>query len=130
MALPSTAAMFSAFSHRNFRWLWAGTFCSTSGQWIQTATLGWVVYDIMGSSTLLGLVLGMRAVPMLLLAPLSGVMADRHDRRRMLAMAQLAMVAASLLLALGLALDAVRLWHLFAFTLCAGVANVFDRTLR
>jgi hypothetical protein len=32
----------SALRHRDFRWLWAGTFCATGGQWVQQATLGWV----------------------------------------------------------------------------------------
>ncbi len=123
-------SMFPALRHRDFRWLWACVFCSTGGQWMQTATLGWVVYDMTGSGTLLGAVLGVRGIPMLLLAPLSGVFADRYDRRRMLAAAQVPMVATSFLLALALALDVLQVWHLFAFTLLAGVSNVFDRTLR
>ena len=55
--------MFAALRHRDFRWLWASTFCSTSGQWIQNATLGWVTYELTGSGTLLGAVLGVRAIP-------------------------------------------------------------------
>ena len=35
--------------------------------------MGWVVYEVTGSGALLGAVLGVRAVPMILLAPLSGV---------------------------------------------------------
>ena len=34
----------SALRHRDFRLLWTGTFFSTAGQWVQSATLGWVVY--------------------------------------------------------------------------------------
>ena len=120
----------AALRHRNFRWLWAGTFCSTGGQWIQQATLGWVVYAVTGSGSLLGAVLALRAVPMLLLAPVSGLVADRYDRRRTLAASQLLVVAISFALASALALDRVEVWHLFAFTLLAGVGMVFDRTLR
>src|SRR5687768_2219963 len=65
--------------HRDFRRLWTGTFFATGAQWIQQATLGWVVYDVTHSPTLLGAVLGVRAIPMLLLAPLSGFVADRFD---------------------------------------------------
>ena len=71
--------------HRDFRRLWTGTFFATAGQWIQQATLGWVVYEVTGSPALLGAVLGVRAIPMLLLAPLTGVVADRFDRRYALA---------------------------------------------
>jgi MFS family permease len=72
----------------------------------------------------------MRAIPMLLLAPVSGVVADRYDRRKVLAASQLLVCIVSALLALALALDVLQLWHLFAFTLLAGVGAVFDRTLR
>jgi MFS family permease len=120
----------SALRHRDFRWLWAGTFCATGGQWVQQATLGWVAYELTGSGTLLGAVLGMRAIPMLLLAPVSGLVAERYDRRRALAASQILVCIISLLLALAIALDALEVWHLFAFTLLAGVGAVFDRTLR
>lgn len=122
--------MFAALRHHDFRWLWMGTFGSTAGQWIQNATLGWVVYDVTGSGTLLGAVLGVRAIPMLLLAPLAGVVADRYDRRRVLAATQMVMMVATFLLAAALALSAVHVWHFFAFTLCAGASAAFDRTLR
>jgi MFS family permease len=116
--------------HRDFRRLWAGTFFATAGQWIQQATLGWVVYEVTRSPGMLGAVLGVRAIPMLLLAPLSGVVADRFDRRYALAAAQALMVVICATLSVLLALDAVQAWHLFVFSLLSGVSAVFDRTLR
>lgn len=110
--------------------MWTGTFCATAGQWIQQATLGWVVYDITKSATALGAVLGVRAIPMLLLAPVSGVVADRYDRRIGLAAAQSLMIVISVMLAILLGLQQVQVWHLFAFSLLSGVSAVFDRTLR
>ena len=124
------ATHFSALRHPHFRRLWIGTFCSTAGQWVQSATLGWVVYDLTQSSALLGAVLSMRAIPMLLLAPVSGVVAERYDRRYALALSQLVVVFISFAIALGLALHRLQVWHLFAFTLLAGVGMVFDRTMR
>jgi len=126
-ALPPALA---AFAHRDYRWLWAGTFFSTAAQWIQQATLGWVIYDLTGSAALLGAILGVRAVPMLLLAPVSGLVADRFDRRRALALSQIAPAVMTLSLAVLLALNAVEVWHLFAFTLIASSGMVFERTLR
>lgn len=116
--------------HRDFRWLWCGTFFSTAAQWIQQATLGWVVYDITGSAALLGAVLGVRAVPMLALAPLSGLVADRFDRRYALALSQVAPCLVSFLLAGLLAFDVVQVWHLFLFSLVGSSGTVFERTLR
>ncbi|HEY0337422.1 MAG TPA: MFS transporter, partial [Burkholderiales bacterium] len=79
------ASTLAPLQHRDFRRLWTGTFFATAGQWIQQATLGWVVYEVTASASVLGAVLGIRAVPMLLLAPLTGVVADRFDRRYALA---------------------------------------------
>jgi MFS family permease len=128
--LPSLPAAAAALRHKNYRWLWSGTFFSTAAQWIQNATLGWVVYDLTGSAVLLGSVLGVRAIPMLLLAPVSGLVADRFDRRKALALSQVLPALASLVLALLLALDAVSVWHLFLFSLLVSTGTVFERTLR
>jgi MFS family permease len=128
--LARFASTLAPLRHRDFRRLWAGTFFATAGQWVQQATLGWVVYDVTGSASVLGAVLGMRAIPMLLLAPVSGLVADRFDRRYALALSQLLMVVISIALAALLAFDAVVVWHLFAFSVLSGVSAVFDRTLR
>jgi MFS family permease len=116
--------------HRDFRRLWTGTFFATAGQWIQQATLGWVVYEVTGSPGLLGAVLGVRAIPMLVLAPLSGMVADRFDRRYALAASQALMALSCALLSALLAMQAVAAWHLFVFSILSGVSAVFDRTLR
>ena len=128
--MPRLASAFSALRYRDFRWLWAGTFFATGAQWIQQATLGWVVYALTGSGALLGAVLAVRAIPMLLLAPVTGIVADRLDRRHALAASQVLLGVISALLALLLALDLVRIWHFFLFSLLAGVGAAFDRTLR
>src|SRR5215813_15234415 len=46
---------FSSLRHLNFRYLWFGTLFMSGGQWIQQVTLGWLLYDLTGSSVLLGL---------------------------------------------------------------------------
>ena len=122
--------MASALAYRDFRLLWASSLCSWSGQWIQQAALGWVVYEITGSGALLGAVLGARAIPMLLLTPLSGVAADRWDRRRLMQASQALASAVSLAFGAALALGAVSTWMLFAFTMLMGASNVLDRPAR
>jgi MFS family permease len=103
---------------------------SWSGQWIQQAALGWVVYEITGSGALLGAVMGARAIPMFLLAPLSGVAAERYDRRRLLQGSQGLAAAISLAFGAALALGMVSTWMLFAFTILMGASNVLDRPAR
>jgi MFS family permease len=104
--------------------------CSWAGQWTQQAALGWVVYEITGSGTLLGAVIGVRAIPMVLLTPLSGVAADRYDRQRLLQASQALAAAVSLALGAALAFGIASTPMLFAFTLLMGAANVMDRPAR
>lgn len=92
--------------------------------------MGWVVYEITGSGALLGAVLGARAIPMFLLAPLSGVAADRYDRRRLLQASQGLAAAVALAFGVALALQVVDTWMLFAFTVLMGASNVMDRPAR
>jgi len=89
-----------------------------------------VVYEVTGSGALLGAVLGVRAVPMILLAPLSGVAADRYDRKWLLQASQLLAAAVSAGLGAALALGVVGVWMLFVFTVLMGASNVIDRPAR
>jgi MFS family permease len=103
---------------------------SWSGQWIQQAALGWVVYEITGSGALLGAIMGVRAIPLILLAPISGLAADRYDRRRLMQASQTLAAGVSLAFGAALAMGAVSTWMLFAFTLLMGASNVMDRPAR
>lgn len=122
--------MFSTLRYRDFRNLWLGSFASYAGQWIQQATIAWLAYDMTGSKSLLGLILGMRAIPMFLCAPLAGVAADRYDRRRLLAGSQVVSALTALVFGIVLALGHAQVWHLFLFVLVSGVAGVIDRPAR
>jgi MFS family permease len=92
--------------------------------------MGWVVYEVTGSGALLGAVLGVRVIPLLLLAPISGVAADRYNRRRLMQMSQALAAVVSFAVGAALALGMVNVWMLFAFTLLMGASNVTDRPAR
>lgn len=123
-------AIFVSLRHRDFRYLWFGTLFSSAGQWIQQITLGWLVYDITGSSVLLGLVNGMRALPFLLTGPLGGVIADRVNRRNLMMTTQMFLVAVTLGMGILIATGQLQIWHLFAFTLLTGVTWSFNQPVR
>jgi MFS family permease len=127
---PRRPGLPSALAYRDFRRLWTSSLLSWSSQWIQQAALGWVVYEVTGSGALLGAVMGARAIPMVLLAPLSGVAAERYDRRRLLHVSQLLAAAVSAAFGAALAAGTVSVWMLFAFTILMGSANVVDRPAR
>jgi len=92
--------------------------------------MGWVVYELTGSGALLGAVLGARVIPLILLAPISGVAADRFNRRRLMQASQALAAAVSLAVGVALALGIVSVWMLFVFTLLMGASNVTDRPAR
>ncbi len=115
---------FHALGLRDYRFLWSSNIFSSAGMWVQMATLGWIVYDITGSGTLLGAINGMRAIPFLLLAPLAGVAADRLNRRNLMLSTQMVIVLTTLLLALGFMAGRIEVWHLFAFTLIGSTSQI------
>jgi MFS family permease len=124
--LPERVGAFSALKLRDFRLIWFSSFFFSAGMWIQMTTLGWLVYDLTGSSSLLGAMNGMRAIPTLLLAPLAGVAVDRMDRRKVMLATQISTLLLTLSIAILITLDRIEIWHLFAYTLLAGMAQVFN----
>lgn len=94
-----------------FRLLWTANFVFFSGVWTQTLVLGWLVYDLTGSASLLGIFTTARLSPMLL-GPLGGALADRMDRVTLLLVTQ-AFTAIVLSITTALVwLDVVAYWHL------------------
>jgi MFS family permease len=129
-AKHSTFATFSSLKHRNYRYLWSGTLLMGAGQWIQQVTLGWLLYDLTGSSILLGVLNGARAIPFLIAGPIAGVVADRVDRRQLLLLAEQFLFATTFMMGLLTATGYVAPWHLFVFTLLTGIAWSFTDPVR
>ncbi|MCX6021968.1 MAG: MFS transporter [Chloroflexi bacterium] len=123
-------ALVSLIKYKDFRYLWLGTVFSSAGQWIQQVTLGWLVYDMTGSTVQLGLINGVRAIPFLLTGPLGGVIADRVDRRQLMMYTQVFLVVTTFLMGVLVALNMHQVWHLFVFTLLTGVAWSFNQPVR
>ncbi len=121
---------FAALKHRNYRYLWSGTLLMGAGQWVQQVTLGWLLYDMTGSSILLGFLNGARSIPFLVVGPIAGVVADRVDRRKLLLLAEQFLFAATFMMGLLAATGVVAPWHLFVFTLATGIAWSFTDPVR
>ena len=102
----------------------------SAGQWIQQVTLGWLLYDLTGSSMLLGAMNGLRALPFLVAGPIAGVAADRMDRRRLMVRTQHVLVVTAVGMGILVASGFLRAWHLFVFTLITGIAWAFNEPVR
>jgi MFS family permease len=96
----------SAFSHREFRLMWLGSFGSNVGTWMQTVVLGAYAFELTGSSAFVGILAFAQVAPLLLLSIPGGVIADAVDRRLLLIVLQVEQLVFSLLLALVVATSA------------------------
>jgi MFS family permease len=119
-----------AFRYRSFRIFFAGQGLSILGTWMQTIATSWLVYRLTGSAFMLGLATAALQFPMLFVAPVAGVWADRLDRRRMLIVVQALASVQALALAALTWTGAVQVWHILAFALCLGTINAFETPTR
>jgi MFS family permease len=115
-----------ALRHRNYRLFFGGQLVSLVGTWMQSVAQSWLVYRLTGSSLLLGLVGFASQIPVFLLAPVGGAIADRHSRHRILVATQTAAMLLAFLLAWLTLTARVRVAHLFVLSGMLGVVNAFD----
>lgn len=115
-----------ALRHRNFQLFFAGQLISLIGTWMQTVAQSWLVYRMTNSALLLGTVGFAGQIPVLFIAPIGGIVADRHNRQRVVVATQIAsMVLAGILAALTLT-HRVQVWHIMVLAAGLGVVNAFD----
>ncbi len=125
-ASSTLSSIFRALRHRNFRLFASGQMISLVGTWMQMVAQSWLVYRLTGSAMQLGMVGFASQVPVFLLVPWGGLLADRTDRRRVLLWTQAAaMVLAGILAALTLT-DLIQVWQVYVLAALLGVANAFD----
>jgi MFS family permease len=119
-----------SLSVRNYRLYFWGQSVSIAGTWMQTLALAFLVLRLTGSGTDLGLVTGARFLPFVLLGPFGGLIADRHDKRRLLYVTQTAQATVALALALLTATGVISIPVVVALSLALGMTTVFDNPAR
>jgi MFS family permease len=122
---------FHSLRIRNYRIYAGGAVISNVGTWMQRVAQDWMVLKLTdNSATALGIVTGLQFLPMLLMSPAAGLVADRFAKRKVLVVTQLMMAAPALLLG-GLAVtDSVQLWHAYVLAFVFGVGTAFDAPAR
>ncbi|MXW29259.1 MAG: MFS transporter, partial [Chloroflexi bacterium] len=131
---PVPPAAQSAVSRRamhypDFRILWFTTGLVAGGIWFQQVTLGWLAYDLTRDALHTAGVVGVRTLP-LLLSPITGVIADRVDRRKLLLVDQVLVTVLVFAFALVLLNDLQQLWHLYVFALVFGTLWAANNPVR
>jgi len=116
----------SDHSFRTFLIVWGGQLVSTLGSGLSGFAVGVWLYDTTGSTTLFALSLLVYILPSIIFSPISGMVSDRYDRRRV-------MIFADSLAAVGTAFAFVMLltghlqvWHIYLSGFLSSTANTFQ----
>jgi MFS family permease len=123
IGLPTTLR---ALRHRNFQLFFGGQLISLVGTWMQNIAQDWLVYRLTGSALLLGTVAFVSQIPIFLLAPVAGIVADRWNRHRIVIATQTASMVLALTLATLTLGGWIRIWEIMVIASLLGVVNAFD----
>ncbi|MGI3779571.1 MAG: MFS transporter [Janthinobacterium lividum] len=121
---------FAALQVRDYRLYLTSQMVATTGLWMQRIAQDWLVLELTGSVTAVGVAVALQFLPMLLFGLLGGVVADRFPKRTILIVTQstLALVATTLgVLALT---GAVQAWHVYVLATVLGFVTVVDNPTR
>lgn len=124
------AGTFRSLRHRNARLFFGGMLVSNVGTWMQTTALALLVLRLTGKGTSLGLITGAQFLPMALLGPWAGVLADRTNRRRMALWTQTGLAAQAVLLAVVDLTGRATVELLAVLSLVLGVFSALDNPAR
>ena len=114
----------------NFRWYWTSSAVQSISQGMQFLVLAWLVLEVTGSKTQLGLVLFLYGVPNVGLLMVGGVIADRIDRKRLLMAIQVAVGSLIAVLAVLSATGMVTVWHIYMAGVLLGVLQALNQPAR
>ena len=121
---------FPSLRIRNYRLYYIGQIISTSGTFMQSVAQAWLVLRLTNSGAALGFTAALQYLPILLLGPYGGVIADRFSKRKILYFTQSISGALALVLGVLVATGLVRVWMVYILAFCLGMTNVFDNPTR
>ena len=121
---------FRSLGVRNYRLYFFGQVVSVTGTWMQSVAQVWLVLKLTGSPLALGITTGLQFLPILVLGPWGGVVADRFDKRKVLIGTQAADAVLALVLGLLTLAGAVQLWMVYLLAFGLGLVTVVDNPTR
>ncbi len=129
-AEPDRTTMFASLRIPNYRLFYAGMAVSMTGSWMQATAQAWLVLTLSGSASVLGLIVALQALPVLLIGPYAGVIADRVDRLRLLIVLQSMMGLLAAVLAVITLTGVVTVWHVGVLAVMLGLGHAFEQPAR
>ncbi|MFZ1990019.1 MAG: MFS transporter, partial [Alphaproteobacteria bacterium] len=119
-----------ALGSRNFRLFFFGQAVSLIGTWMQLIAMRWLVYRLTRSELMLGVVGFISDIPLFLLVPFAGVLADRLKRHRIMVVTQALSALQAAVLAVLVITDKIAVWHVLVLGGLLGIVSAFDITAR
>src|SRR5882757_287052 len=117
---------FAAMVVPNYRRYVSGQSVSLVGTWMQMIAQSWLVLTLTHSSIALGAIVAVQALPVLVLGPYGGVVADRVDKRRLMVALQTLMGVQALVLGVLTITGAIRFWEICVLAALLGLNNGFE----
>ena len=117
-----------ALQYRDFRWIWLGSVGGQSAYWALIVARGIFVLQETGSSTQVGITTFVAMAPRFILPPLTGYLADRFDRRAVLATAYGLQLSHAVVLAALALTGMLEVWHVVVLALLNGSFRTFQMT--
>ena len=122
---------FRSLRNRNYRLYYAGGVVSNTGTWMQRVAQDWLVLQLSDNNGVaLGITTGLQFLPMLLVGPWAGTLADRYSKRRLLVMTQAFMAAVAVALGLLDVTGVVEVWHVYLLAALLGIGTAVDNPAR
>ena len=123
---------FHSLRYFNFRLWFFGNIIASTGMWMQRVAQDWLVLTVLtqNSGTQVGVVTALQFLPILVLSPWAGLLADRLNRRALLQAMQLAHALLGLILGVLILTNTAQLWHVYVLALLGGVAGAIDSPAR
>ena len=113
----------AALEFRDYRRMWLANLSAQSAAWALIVARGWFVYEEHHMSSEVALVTFAATAPAFIVPPIAGVLADRIDRRKLLAASYLVNLAINLVLAVLALLGVLQVWEVFGLSLINGAAR-------
>jgi MFS family permease len=123
---PPRRRVLGALRHRNYRLFFGGQIISMVGTWMQSLAQPWLVLQLTHSAFLVGLVVALQYLPVLALAPVGGVIADRFPKRRVLQLTQAAFILPAIFLFVVTWNHMATYWMVVAAALVWGLIQMVD----
>lgn len=127
---PRWRDTFAALRIRNYRLYVGAQLLSTTSAWAMRIAIDWLVFELTGSITAVGITVALQFGPMLLLGPLGGLVADRYPKRMLLVATQAVNALVCAALAVLTIAGVVNVWEVYATALVLGCVAVVDSPAR